>query len=744
MITREKIAEIFAKVGIDTTGLSKDFAMLRGILRKGLAAAMIGIGAGLSIASITTKLAADAEEAANLFQIVFKHATDSVIADLNRFAQEAGRGRHEMKNYAAGFGALLNPMGFTTEEVAKLSTQLAILGSDMASFFNTTDEDAAFALTSALTGQIRPMRRYGVNIAKAAVEQEALAMGLIKNKKEMTQQIKVQALMNVIMRETEQLQGDAIRTQASLTNQWRRFWGALHDIGVEIGTTFRPMATQLFTLLGSFLQPLSQNQALFERWAKVLDDELKKVIASVLEAATATYNAFTGGGASTMSVTGAIQAVSEGIQWLAGQVTALMSGPWGGMIAGVIKSIPSIAAMTVAVGALETAIASVAAIFTSATLVSLVNPITLISAAVVGLAAAMLDAKAKGQTWSDSIAEWTARLFNFQNAVTASNAAMQAASKSSEGLKQVRDISGSTKQKLDEGTMNSKQLQAELDKLRQIRAEEKARRQSYQRAQADSMRKANENAKIANKSVFDPSHSVIEENRATLAVIGYNKHVEAMNDAIAGSTQAMQAIDRKIKEFEGELASLSMFEQSQVDVQAAADAKQAAIDEGKKQLLGWGKTIAEKTKEIGGQVVENALYEVEKSGDASVKKLQKEAVDNAVAILGLTPDQISEMQKQSKDLQQQALAKQVAAEGLGIDPSLLDNQKPKPTAQFMGLADYARNMQSAIGGTPEMKIAKKTEDNTAKTAAGVEKVVTVFKELSTDVMSLFQRPAAAS
>jgi hypothetical protein len=733
MITREKIAEIFAKVGIDTTGLSKDFAMLRGILRKGLAAAMVGIGAGLSIASITTKLAADAEEAANLFQIVFKQATDSVIADLNRFAQEAGRGRHEMKNYAAGFGALLNPMGFTTEEVAKLSTQLAILGSDMASFFNTTDEDAAFALTSALTGQIRPMRRYGVNIAKAAVEQEALAMGLIKNKKEMTQQIKVQALMNVIMRETEQLQGDAIRTQASLTNQWRRFWGALHDIGVEIGTTFRPMATQLFTLLGSFLQPLSQNQALFERWAKVLDDELKKVIASVLEAATATYNAFTGGGASTMSVTGAIQAVSEGIQWLAGRITALMSGPWGGMIAGVIKSIPSIAAMTVAVGALETAIASVAAIFTSATLVSLVNPITLISAAVVGLAAAMIDAKAKGQTWSDSIAEWTARLFNFQNAITASNAAMQAASKSAEGIKQASGIYGATRAKIDGGTLNSKQLQAELDKLRQIREQEKARRQSYRKSQAESMRKANESAAAAGSAWFP--------GQSALAVIGYNKHVEAMNDAIEGSTQAMQAIDRKIKEFEKELESLTAAEQADID---ADNARRKAIEEGKSQLIGWGKTIAEKTKEIGGKVVENALSEVEKSGDASVKKLQKEAVENAVAILGLTPDQISEMQRQSKDLQQQALAKQVAAEGLGIDPSLLDNQKPKPTAQFMGLADYAKSMQSAIGGTPEMKIAKKTEDNTAKTAAGVEKVVTVFKELSTDVMSLFQRPAAAS
>jgi hypothetical protein len=740
MITREKIAEIFAKVGIDTTDLNKDFRMLRGILRKGLAAAMIGLGAGLSIASITTKLAADAEEAANLFQIVFKQASDNVIADLNRFAEAAGRGRHEMKNYAAGFGALLNPMGFTTEEVAKLSTQLSILGSDMASFFNTTDEDAAFALTTALTGQIRPMRRYGVNISKAAVDQEALAMGLIKNKKEMTQQIKVQALLNIIMRETQQLQGDAIRTQASLTNQWRRFWGALHDIGVEIGTVFRPMATQLFTLLGKLLQPLSKNQMLFERWAKVLDDELKKVIASVIEAATATYNAFTGGGTSVPSVTNAIEAVSSGIQWLAKQVTAIMSGPWGGLIAGVIKSIPSIAAMTVAVGALETAIASLSAIFTSAALASLVNPVTLISVAVVGMAAAMFDAKVRGQTWADSVAGWTARLFGFKNAITASDQAINAMNANMDRTRTVREAKESVT-----AQSPSDEMWDALGRMQQARDEAKKARDALMSQAQDAV-----NAHLA-KTRQAGSNSQVwgwPQLKAYLASEGEMRHAEALTPQIENEQTAIDSYDRQIAAMKEKILARQLQEgetaRQRRDLQLNENAENAAIEEGKKQLIGWGKTIAEKTKEIGGAVAQKALSEIEKSGDASVKKMQKEAVDKAIAILGLTPDHISEMQKQSKDLQQQALAKQVAAEGLGIDPSLLDNPQQKATAQFMGLADYAKSLQSAIGGTPEMKIAKKTEDNTAKTAAGVEKVVTVFKELSTDVMSLFQRPAAAS
>lgn len=736
-MTREKIAEIFAKVGIDTTGLSKDFAMLKSILRTGLRTALVGLGAGLSIAGITTKLAADAEETANLFKLVFKQATDKVIADLNRFGEAAGRGRNELKKYAAGFGALLNPMGFTTDEVAKLSTQLSILGSDMSSFFNTSDEDAAFALTSALTGQIRPMRRYGVNISKAAVEQNAFAMGLIKTKKELTQKIKVMSTLNIIMRETKQLENDAINTQASLTNQWRRFRGAMQDIGVEVGKVFRPMATQLFTMLGQMLGPLSKNQALFEVWAKVLNDELKKVIAAFSEAGSAIYRAFVGSPGGVPTVTGAIELVSSGLQYLANTITKLMTSEWASFIAGIVKSIPSITGMTVAVGALETAIASVAAIFTTTALASLLNPITLISVAIVGLTAAMLDAKYKGQTWADSIAEWTATLFGFENAVTAANASIKANSESSRRLRGVSERDKATQDALEAGTMTKDQLRGEIDTQRQALEAEKQRKE-------DSRKQLEAVMKQIDESNNRP-YAVQLAGGDTLTAQGLRPKQKQLEEDMRSADMAAEAIQRKIDVNEGQYQSLGMRDQAKADEEKIDAQRKETVKEAGKSLLELGRSVSSRAMYQVGHITDSAVQALKKGKEAAAGVGSENAVARAKGILGLSEQEFSEMLATSQANEQERLAKEILAKATGLDPALLDKKEEKrSTAQFMGLADYVKSFQSAIGGTPEIKLAKKTADNTGKTAQGVEKMAGGIKDLAKGMLDWIKEPARAT
>lgn len=65
-----------------------------------------------------------------------------------------------------------------------------------------------------------------------------------------------------------------------------------------------------------------------------------------------------------------------------------------------------------------------------------------------------------------------------------------------------------------------------------------------------------------------------------------------------------------------------------------------------------------------------------------------------------------------------------------------------PTTQFMGLADYAKSMQSAIGGSPEQKIAKQTEKNTGD-ALPFLKVIADAGKATVDAI-LKPKPAVAT
>jgi hypothetical protein len=64
------------------------------------------------------------------------------------------------------------------------------------------------------------------------------------------------------------------------------------------------------------------------------------------------------------------------------------------------------------------------------------------------------------------------------------------------------------------------------------------------------------------------------------------------------------------------------------------------------------------------------------------------------------------------------------------------------TASFVGLADYARNMQSSIGGSPEMKTAKATEKHTAD-ALPILKIIADAGKATVDAI-LKPKPAVAT
>jgi hypothetical protein len=128
------------------------------------------------------------------------------------------------------------------------------LSADLASFNNTSPEEAALALGAALRGEAEPIRKFGVLLDDASLRQEALAMNLISTTKEaLTPQNKVLAANALIMKSTVDAQGDVGRTASSAANQQRILSATLEDVQAKLGEKLLPAFEQGIQTLNEFV-----------------------------------------------------------------------------------------------------------------------------------------------------------------------------------------------------------------------------------------------------------------------------------------------------------------------------------------------------------------------------------------------------------------------------------------------------------------------------------------------------------
>lgn len=236
------------------------------------------VSAPLAIAGAAAlKLAGDAEETQSKFDEVFGEMAADAEAWADKFGGAVGRSRTDLKATSATFGDMLQGMGATREESLKLAAAMTQLGVDIASFSNTADEEAWLSLRSAITGEYEAMKKYGVVLNEATVNQELLNMGVAGGAAEATNAEKAQARLNLITKATANAQGDAERTAGSFSNQMKALTSDLKDVTEELGAELIPLAQDGISLARGGLETF-----------KNLDDGTKKLIVTVAGLAAVT------------------------------------------------------------------------------------------------------------------------------------------------------------------------------------------------------------------------------------------------------------------------------------------------------------------------------------------------------------------------------------------------------------------------------------------------------------------------
>jgi hypothetical protein len=244
-----------------------------------------GASGGLSNAFNKVKLAAIAATAAGA-AFAIKFGKDAIIAasdlsetlakageifgdsakQIETFASTAakslGQSKQQAIDAAATFAVFGKSAGLAGDDLVKFSTDFTVLASDLASFNNTSPDEAITAIGAALRGEAEPLRRFGVLLDDATLRSAALELGIVSTTKNaLTPQQKVLAAQEVIFRQTADAQGDFARTSDGLANSQRILAAQLDNVKVTIGTALLPIATELFASFSKRLIPAVENFA---------------------------------------------------------------------------------------------------------------------------------------------------------------------------------------------------------------------------------------------------------------------------------------------------------------------------------------------------------------------------------------------------------------------------------------------------------------------------------------------------
>lgn len=218
------------KASLGTKGLASAFAKMY--------ASYLLIFRGISKLGEAIELSSSLTEVQNVVDATFGNYSDKIekLADVS--ISDYGMSELTAKTIASRFQAMGTAAGFTQGQMADMSVELTKLTADMSSFYNVAQEDVARSLWSVFTGETEPMRKYGLDLTYATLQEWALKQGMDANIYTMSQMEKVMLRYQYVMANTEVVQGDFVRTMDTWANQVRILQEQIKAFGTVIGTGF--------------------------------------------------------------------------------------------------------------------------------------------------------------------------------------------------------------------------------------------------------------------------------------------------------------------------------------------------------------------------------------------------------------------------------------------------------------------------------------------------------------------------
>jgi hypothetical protein len=259
----------------DGRGISRakrEFGQLEGVgkktgflLKKAFLPATAAIGGLVSIGIKAVSSASDLAEETAKAGVIFGDASKEIEDFAKTASRSFGQSRRQATQAASTFAVFGKSAGLSGKDLVEFSKDFTVLASDLASFNNTSPEEAIVAIGAALRGESEPIRRYGVLLNDATLKNQALKLGLIDTTEEaLTPQNKALAAAAEIFAQTDDAQGDFARTSEGLANQQRTLKASLEDVQAAIGEGILPVVEAVLPYIQKFADWAKENPEKFK------------------------------------------------------------------------------------------------------------------------------------------------------------------------------------------------------------------------------------------------------------------------------------------------------------------------------------------------------------------------------------------------------------------------------------------------------------------------------------------------
>jgi len=243
--------------------------------------ALKNLGTGLIIGGLAratmglTNMASEVVETSNVLDVAFRENAENVKQWAETYGAAVGRSKYYLQKVAADVGAIMTPMlNNDYEKSTQIAKRFGELMTDLGSLYNKDDlREVLIAQKAGLTGEMEPLKKFGVAMTQAALQEYAHEKGIRKKIRTMKEAEKAELRANFIIEKTYIAHGDALKTAGEYENVLKRLKGTLHELGVEVGFKLIPGMKWLAnaaTRVSTFFKELNRETYFLEAAATVL------------------------------------------------------------------------------------------------------------------------------------------------------------------------------------------------------------------------------------------------------------------------------------------------------------------------------------------------------------------------------------------------------------------------------------------------------------------------------------------
>lgn len=208
----------------------------------------------------------DFYEATDLFHNAMGNLSGEADTLIGKMQGLLGVDPTKAMTYMATIQSLGTSFGLASDKAYILSKNLTQLAYDEGSYWNKDVAETFTAMSSAISGEIEPIRRLGIDLSQARLQQELLALGFNKQVSSLSQADKAVLRYIAIMKQTVNVQGNLAQTIQSPANQIKILKAQLDMLAKSVGSLLYPAMKSILPPLIAAVQLIRE----FVQWVAKL------------------------------------------------------------------------------------------------------------------------------------------------------------------------------------------------------------------------------------------------------------------------------------------------------------------------------------------------------------------------------------------------------------------------------------------------------------------------------------------